>query len=337
MQNWQKELIRCLFHYSTHHLNIERAFQIKDPHVPNSLYKYRQFCENHQEALSNNVLWRCAPDNFNDPYDTSMYFNMNHILIENRSLDDVIQNTNVSSEGIVSVRPRPLRDPIRIGDWQRRVLEEIISAEHDNMPAISELDQIAVSIFEQQNEINLARLVEYLQRGFSVASLSEVPLSILMWSHYSDAHRGFCIEYDFSAISAADLRRRLCFPVYYREKLTNATRYVARSDPTNLNNLFGIYLCLLKSDEWAYEKEWRIVMPTGPAHATAEIRMPAPASIILGMRVDENNERWMAEHCRRNDIPLKKVRQRRDAFRLELVPHGESSSRGQHNNLGEGT
>ena len=323
MENWRKELIRSLFHYSARRLQIERAFQIKNPHVPNSLYKYRQFCENHIDALSNNVLWRCSPNGFNDPYDTSIYFNIDHILIENVSLEDVIQNTNMLSDEPISGRPRRLLDPIRVGDWQSRVMEEIISAEPGSMSVTSDIREIASSVFEQQNETNLSHFTEHLQSGFSVVSLSQVPSSILMWSHYSDAHNGFCIEYDFSSISTTDPRRRLCFPVYYRRKLTNATRYVAKSDLGNFNNLFGLYLCLLKSDEWAYEKEWRIVMPTGSSHANAEIWMPTPASIILGMRVDEENERWMVEHCRRNEIPLMKVRQRRDAFRLEIVPRGD--------------
>ena len=323
MENWRKELIRSLFHYSARRLQIERAFQIKDSHVPNSLYKYRQFCENHIDALSNNVLWRCSPNRFNDPYDTSVYFNIDHILIENISLEGFIQNTNMLSEGPISERPRRLQDPIRVGDWQRRVLEEIVSVEPDSMSVIPDIGAIAHSIFEQQNETNLSRFTEHLQSGFSVVSLSQVPSSILMWSHYSDAHRGFCIEYDFSSISISDPRRRLCFPVYYRRKLTNATRYIAKSDRGNLNNLFGLYLCLLKSDEWAYEREWRIVMPTGSPYANSEIWMPTPASIILGLCVDGDNERWMVEHCRRNEISLMKVRQRRDAFRLEVVPHGD--------------
>jgi hypothetical protein len=41
-----------------------------------------------------------------------------------------------------------------------------------------------------------------------------------------------------------------------RNKLIDATRYLARR--ADYNNLFGVYICLLKSDEWAYEKEWRI-------------------------------------------------------------------------------
>ena len=322
MKNWRNTLIRCLFHYSARRLQVERAFQIKNSHIPNSLYKYRKFCENHIDALSKNVLWRCSPNEFNDPYDTSVYFNVDHISIENLPLEDVIENINVVSEESISEEPRRLQDPIRVGDWQRRLSEEIISAESDSMPMIRGISETIHNISKQRSEAILSCFAEHSRREFSVVSLSQIPSSILMWSHYSDAHKGFCIEYDFSSISASDLRRRLCFPVYYRKKLTKATRYMVQYDSGNFNNSFGQYLCLLKSDEWAYEREWRIVMQTGWSHAKSQIVMPIPASIILGLRVNEGNERWMVEHCKRNEIPLMKVRQRQDAFRLEIIPHG---------------
>ena len=84
------------------------------------------------------------------------------------------------------------------------------------------------------------------------------------------------------------------------------------------NNLFAIFMCLLKSDEWAYEREWRIVETIGPAHANREIAMPRPAAVILGALVSPADEAWMRGFCDGNAIPLKKVFQRRDEFRLEI-------------------
>jgi hypothetical protein len=106
-------------------------------------------------------------------------------------------------------------------------------------------------------------MTEQLRRGFSVLSLSENPVSKLMWSHYSDSHRGFCIEYNFAKLPYDDLRRRLCFPVFYTHKLRDATRYMAKTDFIDYNNLFGQFMW---SDDWAYEKEWRIVYAIGPNH-----------------------------------------------------------------------
>ena len=323
MEKWKKELVRYLFHYSAQHLQIERAFNLKNPHVPQRLYKYRYFCEGHKDALARNILWRCSPDKFNDPYDTSVYVNVDKCLMEDRSAEDVVRIAEMASDETPPRRPTPIKKPISVGDWRRKILAETIDNAVDKSGEALDLLEAIEAATGGQNERMMLYLTERLQSGFSVVSLSEIASSILMWSHYSDAHRGFCVEYDFSSVSPKDLRRRLCFPVYYREKLTDATRYMVHTDVANFNNLFGQYLCLLKSNEWAYEKEWRMVFPIGPAHANNEISMPAPSAIILGTRVRSADETWMVEYCNRTNISLMKMRQRRSSFELEVVPYAD--------------
>ena len=321
MGKWKKELVRYLFPYSAQNLQIERAFFLKNPHVPQRLYKYRSFCEEHKDALTRNILWRCSPDKFNDPYDSSVYFNVDKLLMEDRSPEDILRTVEMASDESPLRRPAPLKKAVSFGDWRRKLLAETIATATDkNGETLGLFESIEVAVRCQNKRLTFY-LTERFQSAFSVVSLSEISSSILMWSHYSGAHCGFCIEYDFSSLSPEDLRRRLCFPVYYREKLTNATRYLAHADTANLNNLFGLYLSLLKGDEWAYEKEWRIVYPAGPTHANAEISMPTPSAIILGIRADSADEEWVVEYCNRTNIPLMKMRQRRDVFRLEVAPY----------------
>jgi hypothetical protein len=160
---------------------------------------------------------------------------------------------------------------------------------------------------------------EMFRSNFSVLSLSANPVSILMWSHYSNSHQGFCIEYDFGRLSPHDLIRRLCFPVLYRRKMTNATRYMANTGATDFNNLFGQYLCLLKSAGWAYEREWRIVHAIGAAQANREIAMPKPSSIILGSSAKPDDVKTMESFCSTNGITLKRAIQSDSA--PEIIIH----------------
>jgi hypothetical protein len=135
-----------------------------------------------------------------------------------------------------------------------------------------------------------------------------------MWSNYSDSHRGFAIEYDLKSLGDGDIRKRLCFPVFYTNKLRDATRYIARTDMDDFNNLFGQYMCLIKHSQWEYEKEWRIVHAIGPSHANFELAMPKPAAIILGSQVKKSDEDGMRELCRAREIPLKRLVQRPGTF-----------------------
>ena len=313
-------MIRSLFHYSAKHLQIEHAFMIKNPHVPKALYKHREFRDSHLTALTKNILWSSIPANFNDPYDTNVFFDSGRFFIENRSVEDTIAFAKELSKKPHPRKPSPLKSPILSQIFWEKAFGEFASAVPDDAERLNEFFEFLEEYNKRQNENMIMKLSENLQNGFRVLSLSELCTSILMWSHYSDAHRGFCIEYDFSSLPYEDLRRRLCFPVYYRRKLTDATRYLARTDMVNFNNLFGQYLCLLKSDEWAYEREWRIVYPTGNLQTHDKVVMPTPSSIILGVRVSAENKEWMSNFCKRNDISLLQVQQRRDVFRLKVVP-----------------
>jgi hypothetical protein len=85
--------------------------------------------------------------------------------------------------------------------------------------------------------------------------------SILIWSHYADNHKGIAIEIEIdkmglnnslnhSQFSAKNIKSPQ--PVIYSK-----SRSVVDTGETNFSHLFDSFF--IKSDEWAYEKEYRIV------------------------------------------------------------------------------
>jgi hypothetical protein len=64
MENWKRQFIRLLFHYSAHRIRPKEADLVKHPNVPSALF--RRFCDQHKEALVRGVLWRASPSHFND-------------------------------------------------------------------------------------------------------------------------------------------------------------------------------------------------------------------------------------------------------------------------------
>jgi hypothetical protein len=46
--------------------------------------------------------------------------------------------------------------------------------------------------------------------------------------------------------------------------------------------------------------------------------MPKPTAIILGALIQPDDEEWMRAFCDRHAIPLKRVVQRHNEFRLEI-------------------
>lgn len=106
-----------------------------------------------------------------------------------------------------------------------------------------------------------------LQRRFGetlgILSMSAVPDSLLMWAHYGDSHRGFAIEFDadhpFFHRGVGDGYVAIARPVTYDSKRP------AFVTPGQLGadwiNTYLTRLLLTKSPEWAYEQEWRMLLP----------------------------------------------------------------------------
>ncbi len=93
-------------------------------------------------------------------------------------------------------------------------------------------------------------------KQMGVLSLSEINNNILMWSHYSESHTGFCIE--FERTDSNELGNwEHCAPIIYDQTLPIY-------NPVDLEKKETVTQILLtKSDLWSYEKEWRIIAKKG--------------------------------------------------------------------------
>ena len=105
-----------------------------------------------------------------------------------------------------------------------------------------------------------------------IKSFSEIKSSNLMWAHYANKYKGICIEYDFSKLNN-DILFHL-FPVFYtnskkedmglqytiEEHLDLKQMNYERCFPNDVDYLKDImHLFLIKSKDWEYEKEWRLL------------------------------------------------------------------------------
>lgn len=132
-----------------------------------------------------------------------------------------------------------------------------------------------------------------LRRSTTVSCFSEKNDSILMWSHYSDKHKGICVCYDLS-----DLLRlkKLFLPVWYKEEKINP--YEKQDDGEIIMNPRIKEIFIQKSLDWEYEKEWRIInfLPEEKIDEIKdkggmELRGVQPKRIILGACVSEDLKR----------------------------------------------
>lgn len=112
---------------------------------------------------------------------------------------------------------------------------------------------------------NLDRLYDLVY----IKSFSENCDNLRMWSAYADNYSGMCVEYDARRLPDKVLYH--LFPVRYSDKrvtkhnlglsfleLTEMKNSIDEIDVRFLKDVIGLFIA--KSEDWEYEKEWRIIV-----------------------------------------------------------------------------
>lgn len=144
---------------------------------------------------------------------------------------------------------------------------------------------------------------------FSMCCLSARPDDILMWSHYSDCHRGICLEFSLRGTpDFGELR-----PVAYEREIPVHNPLRPRPD-------MGFDVLFRKSAHWEYEQEWRSVV-TQERHQRA-FNTEALTGVILGCEIsDEHESQVKSWILAREPAPaLYRAVKKRELYELEVVP-----------------
>jgi hypothetical protein len=190
-------------------------------------------------------------------------------------------------------------------------------AEH--LTAAQEPEMLA--LFSELAPLIKTTMFQKFDELIGVLSLSEVPDSLLMWSHYAASHTGLVLGFDprhpyFNEAKGPEDEFRHLRRVVYRETRPGGA----------MTALDGIDIFLVKSGHWGYEREWRVLRPLADAKETVQSRpfpihlfeFPADAlkEVIIGARASENLKRELIAIARA-DASLRHVRIKQSA------PHDE--------------
>lgn len=152
--------------------------------TPEILYKYRKVDKRTISMLLENKLYSACALEFNDPFDCSQLENsFDEIRLE--SVEKlVLMNSQVSPHMITYDKILLLMEEVR---------------KHPDF----------IKIINKQK-----KLFENFIKNQGIISFSGINDSILMWSHYADYHKGFCIGFK----NNLGIELTLVRPVIYSEK-----------------------------------------------------------------------------------------------------------------------
>lgn len=174
-------------------------------------------------------------------------------------------------------------------------------------PPVEDVGEIGETLKKAINNV-----AESFDKEFGIICLSSDYKNCLMWSHYAESHRGFCIEYDFSKGIEND---QLIFPVIYSNKRPSIPwKLVKESERGEKNNIMEgqklysfMKMLVTKSEEWKYEKEWRIIIPTSTDSRSIDVRIPKISCIYLGALCSEQNKKKVIQIARKLGVPVQQM------------------------------
>ena len=137
----------------------------------------------------------------------------------------------------------------------------------------------------------------------------------LMWSHYADSHKGFCIEYDYSNLVVDD-HTVLPLPVIYSdERPLISWKAALNNSPENVEEAVLQFTkgLLTKDNIWSYENEWRILIK---ATDVSDIPMPRVSCVYLGASISDKNRNAILQIAKEKNYKVKQMVVDRGAYAL---------------------
>lgn len=143
-----------------------------------------------------------------------------------------------------------------------------------------------------------------MSQAIGILCLTGKPDNLLMWAHYADSHSGLVIEFDVENEFFKQVFEDPLSPIGLDEDLSKDYGYLKQMvysehrPEITISSVKSFDSFLFKSNDWKYEEEWRMLMPTANASKVAkdddgvdvflyEVPRSAITKVILGCRASD--------------------------------------------------
>ena len=289
------------------------------------------------QALVNNTVYLQTPTAFDDIYDSDI--NIEYSVYEHLRLVEYCHRCGLNIHA--DQHTQEIGDLLVQRLWEHYVnngnLEHVFTKSPD-----SEIENLSnkyftlkiLSEFYKSNDFGKAIAValqdEYriyisrLQTTFRTTCFATTPYSQLMWGGaYADCHRGFCIEYTVLPCEKNydEIYYNLFPMIYCKVRPEMSSRLVANQDKVPSKEvLWDIYShgVLRKSIDWAFQNEWRLVLPLHSNNISDyNVKFYPITKVFLGNRMPPERRRKIIDICKRKGIPYIGVRRNPSVFEME--------------------
>lgn len=250
------------------------------------LFKYREFNDRSIESILKSTLWFASPSTFNDPFDCNL--DIKEDLTDDEQIRlhakiamslDMFSNKDIAKNTILYGTNSEYKK-----DMDKRIRELLADGANDR----------GVFCFSESHNVSL------------------------MWSHYSDSHKGLCIGYertDENQLGDDDFSR----PVNY-----SSNPYIPFSkvfdDSGHISNMAVDSIMYTKDPNWHYEKEWRMLSEESGVEKLKDLGTKI-VRIYFGLKMPEWQKISIASLMKATDVELYEMHRSPESFDLGDRPY----------------
>ena len=260
-----------------------QQIKIKYPEI---IYKYRSWDDAfHKKMLTHNELYIPTPNELNDPFDCKINYNYGFLKDENKPIEFV--------ENMIE------KHYTKLNEKGYNILE--LSKKLNN--------QILYDLIELQKQSDLNR-DKLRDKHQGVVSFSIIWFNLLMWSHYSNNHKGFCLGFKTEHL--------------INSKKFNNGGYVKYDDnypelnPMNDDNIMNMFSMLYhKTKDWEYEQEYRMTKLFGFNENQTEFENQKKiwfendtiSEVILGLKMTNEDKSEILSICKNKGVKVYQIKE----------------------------
>jgi len=320
-QMWKDQFLEYLKQSTLAKPLFEQAIALKQQHLPPRIYKYRKDDEAGyaRKNLASNTIWLATPDTYNDPYDCFLQFSAPNMAaaFERGLIDAFISGYKLDISPDSVTKAKQSATPLQT------LLQDITTEGKagTNPKQVAELISKAIPGYIKSTK----EFLQVVRTIAQVCSFSTIHDSILMWSHYADNHKGFCVEYDLGKFDPSDGFLKNLYPVAYSNELGDMTPWAEKLVSGGVGDLVTEFLLLgviQKFTGWEYEQEWRYIRFQEPPNQDRNRLMPLPSRVFLGAKMLPSTTEAIVAICEEKNIPLWQMHMSSDKYEL-LAVHGK--------------
>lgn len=260
--------------------------------LPQTIYKYRDWKDSyHKNIVIKNQLYITSPFELNDPFDCKPNIDISLITTNEDKLNFIYKHIEQNEKTLENI------------DKNRLTIELF--------KRFDELIKVYLNEEEDRSEMR--------NKYQGVISFSTIWNNILMWSHYSKNHTGFCIGFKTQRLLDSN-------EFYFNGKVKYSNDFPI-INPLN-NNIFEDIESTLfvKSNNWKYEKEFRLTKSIGYSRTKKEFKKSklfkfeesCIRDITFGLRMNDKEQSEITNHIseKKIKIPIYKIENPGGSFKL---------------------